>query len=205
MSNHNHTNEAIVGLIIGGLLAGVSTYFLTSHPRKTKNLIGSTIQEYKEKLEEILDSVSNQTSSVAKDAKKETENWTETARNFISHLKEEYEDFIDHDHKELFVGLAIGALLGGLIGTRGTPLICDATCSKGDLAAKLGQYLPSYKSIFNQVAEIANSSSIKDKLGCKTSNGCKANCGCSCHSHKNNALDLALNGLQLWRNYQSKN
>lgn len=198
MSN-NHTNEAIVGLIIGGLLAGASTYFLTSNPRKTKNLIGGTIQEYREKLESILDSVSNQTSSTVKDVREGTENWTETAKNFLSHLKDEYDDFIDHDHKELFIGLAVGALLGGLIGARGTPLICDSTCSKQDLAKKLGQYLPSYKSIFNQVAEVIDSgSSIKEKLGCKS------NCGCSCHNHKNSALDLALNGLQLWRNYQSK-
>ncbi|MEM1283356.1 MAG: YtxH domain-containing protein [Chlamydiota bacterium] len=184
--------DVIAGVVLGGVILGLSSLLLsTKKGSEVKRDISEKIDEYRDTVEDYLGSMNKNIDSLEGKA---TE-WTDKVKDTIGHVKEEIDQFSEKDHRELYIGLLIGAIAGGAFGLGASKLFSGNADDQliNEMLSKVSSGANSLQRVIHDI-----SNSFEDKQSCRTQNSSSSS------EPVDDVIDFALSGLQLWRKFNKR-
>lgn len=196
--NSNH-GDVIAGVVLGGMIVGLSSLLLSSKKgTEVKEDISQKIEEYRDTVENYLGALNENIDGIEEKAVE----WTDKVKGTIEHVKEEIDDFTEKDHRELYAGLIIGAVLGGAVGVGASKLFPSNADERlvNDMLAKVSTGAGSLQRVIRDISdtlEDRNTNARREERACRSS--------APSNEPVDDVIDFALSGLQLWRKFSKKN
>lgn len=196
MGRRNSGNsDVLAGVVLGGVIVGLSSLVLSSKKGATiKRDISDKIEEYRGTVEDYLGALNENIDGIEEKAVE----WTDKVKGTIEHVKGEIDEFSGKDHRELYVGLLIGSIAGGILGVGAAKLFSGSADEEvlNDMLSKVSSGATSLQRVIHDISE-----SIDDR----NSNTSRVRRAAPPNEAVDDVIDFALSGLQLWRKINKKN
>lgn len=202
MGNRNSGNgDVIAGVVIGGMIVGLSTLLLSSKKgSEVREGISQKIDEYRETVEDYIGAVNENIEGIEEKAVE----WTDKVKGTIELVKGEIDDFSEKDHRDLYVGLLIGTIAGGILGVGASKLLSGNADDQllNDMISKVSSGASSLQGVIRDISE-----TLDDRNGYHRGREEQRSRRSSPSSSDavDDVVDFALSGLQLWRKFNKKN
>lgn len=181
-----NTKDIVVGALLGALLAGASSKFLTSKSgKKIKRDLTNKYNHARSNVHDFMETLNDKKRKVGEKA----EDFSEKAKGTYEYIKEELSALADEDHGNARLGLVLGALLGAVVAAGATHLINNRD-EEENFLEKASSNISGLKKLLSGVLETVehNGASVVKEP-----------------SHFiNDALELATKGIHLWQKIKTR-
>jgi gas vesicle protein len=190
----NRHGEVIAGAVLGGVIVGLSSLLISSKKgAEVTQDFSQKIDDYRDSVEEYITSINDNIEGIEDKAIE----WSDKVRGTIEHVKEEVSGFAEKDHRELYIGLLIGAIVGGTVGAGSARLFSGKVDDQllNDMLSKVGVGASSLHRVIRDISD-----TLEEKQGRVKEREPRANPSARPSQEPvNDVIDFALSGLQLWR------
>lgn len=173
----------MLGILLGALAGGASATLLTTKTGKKlkKDVTG--------KYDEIRGNIDDFIASLSKNVNKKTGAWADKAKETLEYIKEQTEDLSEDisDHKELGIGILLGALLGVAVGAGGVLARDKLSGNHEDRLHAITSKISSWKPILTELHNLFDKGDSSDE-----------------EEPKNDLLHFAATGLKLWNTFKKR-
>jgi len=154
--------KMVIGSVIGGAVGAVAATLFAS--KSTRKRFADRVEEYSDRLKSVVNGVSNFDVS-----------------EVVETIKDQIEELPDLDNKDFLKGVAVGALLGAVVGSGACMLMNDRTGSNGAFITSMAK---KFVNVMNNTAETAK----------KT--------GAAAENLTDDILDFAHAGMKCWNKFK---
>lgn len=184
MSNRQSgQSDILTGVVLGGIIVGLSSLYLSSkNGSKVAEDITQKVESYKNRFEDFVQDCTD----IEKEVENKTAEWGDKVRGTIQYVKDEVDEFAKKEHRELYVGLLIGSVVGGILGVGSAKLLSGNTSGRSlrDTLAKVGSGAASLQRVIQDISRVVDDRKVHAQ---------------PTHEPIDEVIDFALTGLQLWR------
>lgn len=190
-SNHSKISEKVIGgVLLGALVGGAAVTLIAS--KKGKRLQSDVTHKYHEIRDNISDFLCTIEKNISKKMGKQVDGWVDKAKDNLEYIKDQVSSLDPGEYKELGIGLALGTLMGALLGVGATAYLHNRSNSSNEgILHQLGSQVSSWKPIIFELQNLMN-----EKSGVRP----REHLDHQPLGKMNDALELAAAGLKMWNN-----